>query len=226
LRGKCVMTGMLGDKVWGFDWENIGLNIARADNGGGSLGEFRLDTDFVHVAVPYVGILGQRDILAISLSREMEPWRIGGEYDRPIARRIVESSGVRRGAFGVSKKAVTVSIGLPTVFSFEKLHPQTAIEYKSFLQLHSLPDTTPRWWRRARWQAAHFLVQRLVWRKARMPPWLKRIVNTLECWTSVLEPPSGPSTWLYHWSVDARSGAFRALRSAVDKKAGAHAQGA
>jgi len=222
LRGKCLLTGMLGDKVWGFDWENIGLNIARADNGGGSLGEFRLDTDFVHVAVPFVGILGQRDILAISLSREMEPWRIGGEYDRPIARRIVESSGVHRGAFGVSKKAITVTKG--QVASFEKLNPQAAIEYKSFLELHALSDTTPRWWRRACWRAAHFFVERLVWRKPRLPPWLKRIVNTLESRTSVLEPPSGPSTWLYHWSVDARSSAFRALRSAVDKETGVHAE--
>jgi hypothetical protein len=37
---------------------------------------------------------------------EMEPWRFHNAYDRPIARRIAETSGVNREAFGMTKKRV------------------------------------------------------------------------------------------------------------------------
>jgi hypothetical protein len=36
----------------------------------------------------------------------MKPWSLGNDYDRPIARRIAESSGVPREAFGIQKKGV------------------------------------------------------------------------------------------------------------------------
>ena len=41
----------------------------------------------------------------------MRPWCVGGAYDRPIPRRIVESAGVERAAFGQTKRAVAVWYG-------------------------------------------------------------------------------------------------------------------
>jgi hypothetical protein len=35
----------------------------------------------------------------------MHPWRVGGRYDRPIARRIAEEGGIPRQAFGQRKSA-------------------------------------------------------------------------------------------------------------------------
>jgi hypothetical protein len=41
----------------------------------------------------------------------MEPWRVNKRYDRPISRRIVESAGVPREAFGFLKSGIfTVAI--------------------------------------------------------------------------------------------------------------------
>jgi len=214
LRGACVFTGCLGDKIWGFDYENIGLNIARADNGGGSLGEYRLAADFIHIPVPYIGISRQREILAISESDEMKPWRVGGDYDRPIARRITETAGVPRAAFGTAKKAVTNAIGSPLLFSFEVLHPDAASSFRAFLARHDISERTlpsDQRLRRALWKLALFVVERLVWRKASMPVWAKRLVNRLECWVSVLEPAVGNSAWLYHWSVEARARAYSSI---------------
>ena len=41
------------------------------------------------------------------MSNEMDPYRIGGNYDRPVPRRIVEEAGVARLLFGQTKKAAT-----------------------------------------------------------------------------------------------------------------------
>ena len=38
-------------------------------------------------------------------SDEMKEWSVGGEYDRPIPRRIVEEAGIARESFGMKKMA-------------------------------------------------------------------------------------------------------------------------
>jgi hypothetical protein len=38
----------------------------------------------------------------------MRPWDVGGRYNRPIARRIIESAGIPRGTFAVHKRAGSV----------------------------------------------------------------------------------------------------------------------
>src|SRR5207245_159892 len=43
----------------------------------------------------------------------MAPWRIGGDYDRPIPRRLAESAGVPRPWFGLKKKAVVITYAYP-----------------------------------------------------------------------------------------------------------------
>ena len=40
----------------------------------------------------------------------MRPFRVGGDYDRPIARRLLEEAGVSRELFGHSKNAVNVNL--------------------------------------------------------------------------------------------------------------------
>jgi hypothetical protein len=39
---------------------------------------------------------------------DMEPYRVGGHYDRPIPRRLAEEAGIARGSFGVTKRAANV----------------------------------------------------------------------------------------------------------------------
>jgi len=68
---------------------------------GASLGELRLRTGFLHFPVPYAGAIHSAAVRRIS---ESAPWSVGGEYDRPIPRRIAEEAGVPRELFGQRKQ--------------------------------------------------------------------------------------------------------------------------
>jgi hypothetical protein len=74
---------------------------------GGSLQEFRLKTGFIHVPVPLLAFTRHADVLRISNSLEMRRWRVGGHYDRPIPRRLVEEAGVPRRAYALEKRAIS-----------------------------------------------------------------------------------------------------------------------
>jgi hypothetical protein len=69
------------------------------------MNEFRLRTGFLNFNPLYSGGLHMSAMYGITTSQEMTIWRMGGDYDRPIARRILEEAGVPRGSFGVSKRA-------------------------------------------------------------------------------------------------------------------------
>jgi hypothetical protein len=68
--------------------------------------EFRLRVGFIHLPVPCLGATRQPALTLLSNSPEMMPWSIGGNYDRPLPRRIGESAGIPRNCFGQLKKAV------------------------------------------------------------------------------------------------------------------------
>jgi hypothetical protein len=63
----------------------------------------------INCPVPYWGVDHVSSIVDISSSPAVAPWSVGGEYDRPICRRLVEEAGVPREAFGQRKKATTLS---------------------------------------------------------------------------------------------------------------------
>lgn len=107
LPAKLVYTGYHGDKIWDRHTKNTGPDIVRGDTSGCSLGEFRLRTGFINLPVPFIGCARHAAIQQISNSAEMAPWALNNDYDRPIARRIVEEAGVPRHLFGQSKKAIT-----------------------------------------------------------------------------------------------------------------------
>jgi hypothetical protein len=67
------------------------------------------------VAIPYIGGRSRADILQISESDEMAPWRLGVPYDRPIPRRLAEDAGVRRDMFGQRKMASVVEFPRPNL---------------------------------------------------------------------------------------------------------------
>lgn len=213
LAQSCLLTGFLGDKVWGPSDQNLGLDISRVDNGGGSLGELRLDMDFFHVPVPYIGIFSQRSISRISHSAEMKPWSVGGDYDRPIARRLVESAGVPRTMFGIEKKAVTQAIGLESVFNFDLLSDDAQSSYMNFLTCHGFQLDSPKAHKPKSLQALHYVTERLVWRKSSMPLWAKTLVNKTEKYATLLEPAvSGPSRFLWHWAFTERCRRYKVLQ--------------
>ena len=105
LAGCILTTGFQGGKVWDPHNRDIGPDIRRGDASGSSLGEFRLRLGFIHVPVPFIGCENHSDISVIGRSAELDPWRVGGRYDRPIPRRIAEDGGIPRQMFGQRKSA-------------------------------------------------------------------------------------------------------------------------
>jgi hypothetical protein len=108
-----LFMGHHGGMVWSLALASqyLGPDMSSVDAVGVPMCEARLVAGFVMVALPYVGAEGVRSLLAIGKSRQMQPWRVGGDYDRPIPRRIGEEAGIPRNAFGVRKQAVWGHLG-------------------------------------------------------------------------------------------------------------------
>jgi hypothetical protein len=104
-----LLIGDHGDALWNPSVPPSDC-IERKDTCGMGLQEFRLQTNFVTVPIVFIGALRHRDVQAISLSDEMRPFSVGGDYDRPIPRRIAEEAGVPRALFGQRKEAVNVNL--------------------------------------------------------------------------------------------------------------------
>ena len=108
LRGRVLVTGFHGDKMWDAATTALSPEIVRGDQSGLSLTEYRLWAGFIHCPVAFLGVRQIRDVHALSCSPELAPWDVGGDYTRPICRRLVEEAGVPRQAFGQTKKAASV----------------------------------------------------------------------------------------------------------------------
>lgn len=108
LTGRTFVTGYYGDTVWDLRNPAVGQGIPRRGAGGLSILEFRLRVGFVHVPVPFIGCRNLAEVKAIAESPELEPWRIGGLYDRPVPRRIAEEAGIPREMFGQTKTAAAI----------------------------------------------------------------------------------------------------------------------
>jgi len=104
-----VYTGFQGDEVWDTNpWERVyqDRGVLRGDTAALMLSEIRLKCGMVNIAVPSLFARSIRDLAVIATSPEMARWRVPGDYDRPIPRRILESAGVPGRLYGGRKKAV------------------------------------------------------------------------------------------------------------------------
>lgn len=116
-----LLTGNLGE-IWytskAISKERLSTfndELIRWDQAGHGLGEVRLTIGMVQVAVPFIGARRRQDILKITDDVSMERYRIGGQYDRPIPRRIAEEAGVPREMFGQMKLASIVHLPSPNI---------------------------------------------------------------------------------------------------------------
>lgn len=154
LRGKVLLTGYHGDKIWAKDAHHVDENIVRGDQSGLSLTEYRLGAGMIHCPITFWGVRQIGDLHAISNSDEMKPWDVPGDYSRPICRRIVESEGVPREMFGIAKKATWVLL----LWNKQFLSPDSMRDYLSWLQE-----------RRRHWM-----------RSGRIPPLMNRRLDTMD----------------------------------------------
>jgi hypothetical protein len=93
----------------------IDSTLRRWDLGCHGLAEVRLVVGFIHLPMPFIGARQRQDILRITESAEMKPWRLGNAYDRPIPRRIAEQAGVPRHLFGQVKTGSVVIFPQPSI---------------------------------------------------------------------------------------------------------------
>jgi hypothetical protein len=166
LEGSLCLSGYHGGYLWDPS-SPPNTTLIRKDNSGCSLAEFRLRVGFLHIPVPFIGALRHPSIHAISRSAEMAPYRIGGRYDKPIPRRIIEEARVPRALFGQHKQAVQL------IFSWGPGHLSTEArsEFDDFLRRQG------RQWRvraaHAGFHAGNFLL-RVVNKGIRTLPLLER----------------------------------------------------
>ncbi len=107
-----VFTGYHGDALWNVNLKEMYQEGDFKGHGaisGLNLTEIRLKAGFTTVPLPYLFSRKVKDILAISRSEEMADWRLGNDYDRPIARRIVEEAKIPRHLFGMKKRHITTT---------------------------------------------------------------------------------------------------------------------
>jgi hypothetical protein len=141
LRGKVLLTGYHGDKVWAKSAPHVDDNIYRGDQSGLSLTEYRLTVGAIHCPASFWGVRQIADLHRISNSPEMAPWDVPGDYSRPICRRIVEGAGVPRELFGQKKRATWVFLQHKPKF----LSPTSMQDYLQWLERHRW-----QWMRRGR----------------------------------------------------------------------------
>lgn len=133
--GVSVMfTGFNGDMVWSKSAIKGQNFLKRKDSTGLGFCEYRLWKGVIHCPVPFWGISRLADVKNISVSKNMDPWAIGGDYDRPIPRRIIESCGVPRSYFGQRKSATTIDelLLLP-------LNSDLRVSYQKYVSKHYAP---------------------------------------------------------------------------------------
>lgn len=102
LRGRALITGIPGGQLWLRILGEKKL-FEKSDCAGFGLGEFRRTLGFAHIPLPYIAATRLADILRIGRSPAMQPWSLGGDYDKPIPRRILEEAGIAREMFGQNK---------------------------------------------------------------------------------------------------------------------------
>lgn len=119
-----LLTGTLGE-IWytkdafirslGKQALILDSDLRRIDLSGHGMSELRLVAGFIQLPLPYIGARRRQDIVNITESTDMDPWRLGTTYDRPIPRRIAEEAGVPRHAFGQSKMGAGVIFAQPSI---------------------------------------------------------------------------------------------------------------
>jgi hypothetical protein len=109
LVGALLLSGRSAEVVWSRGgarhWGLRDFQHPVNRTPGCALGELRLRTGFLHFAPATIAAAVHAPrIHGWNEAPEMRPWSIGGDYDKPIARRILEEAGVPRHLFGQEKK--------------------------------------------------------------------------------------------------------------------------
>jgi hypothetical protein len=155
-----LLTGTLGE-IW-YTKSCLGSrayldsSLRRWDLGGHGMAELRLVVGFIHLPFPYIGARQKADIVKITESSEMDPWRLRSTYDRPIPRRIAEEVGVPRAMFGQSKMGSVVIFTPPSVPYGKALRHQF---FQFLVEENMMNRFQPMLWPMVRWTNSILLLK-------------------------------------------------------------------
>lgn len=178
LRSHVYIVGVSGDIIWGQNgrpeaYSNLSETWADIISGG-TLIDYRLRVGFTVFSPIFIGAQHNTAIAGIIRSKEMDPWRLSNDYDRPIPRRIAEEAGVPRENFGV-RKSGSGHAHLRNVKSFTRAGSES---YERFYQERVYRKRSLCFWlSRLRYGALHFLRYRILPNKMRFVPssyWQRR----------------------------------------------------
>lgn len=101
-----LFTGFMGDVLW--DKSTVQpKHLHRKDTSGARYSEARLQQGVFLCSPVFWGCTREAEILELAHKPEMQPWSVGGDYDRPIPRRLLEEAGAKRGTFARGKRATS-----------------------------------------------------------------------------------------------------------------------
>jgi hypothetical protein len=205
LRHQMLFTGFTGDSLWATRSHDpiLSREYRMRFPSGSCLQEFRLRESFVHLCVPLLTFTRHDDLERISNSEEMKPWRIGGNYDRPIPRRMTEEAGVPREAFGMEKRAITQPFWLQRA-NDDSMSPASLEDFNAFVT-----RTAARLPLGMLQVKAEGLTRRLrhVVRK-RLPGWESDPYSS----DAYLEALANPEPLRFHWAMDKLMPAYQGSR--------------
>ncbi len=212
LAATILMIGHQGDQIFG---KKRGLlpdygNPGHFSGSGGSMVEFRLRAGFQTFLIPAIAARFSEAVYQITMSPEMEPFIVGGSYDRPIPRRIAEEAGVPRSMFGRKKSATghswasASSLPRSAVVDFEAWAAEFSPELLSPLPSNRLLRKAMRGWRR--WLAGPFGGKSL-----RLRRWLR--TPALRWWRRSHRIWDSPYLLMFQWAVERLRRRYRIVES-------------
>ena len=145
--GKLFFMGTRGDSVWARQNPNVNNDLDFSYGNQFSQAclvsqEHDYRACVVEIPVPMIGSDAWEDIHAISNSEEMLHWSVGGKYDRPIPRRLLEEMGIRRDEFGRKKQGAGSSFHFNT---FKSLHKKMSHDSYQSLKHYKQHLNRNRW---------------------------------------------------------------------------------
>ncbi len=206
LAGSVFLTGYWAGHMWHKFTTPFGWQSAPVDVAGCSMTEFRLRTDFFHFPLPYFGAIQTPRMSSMALDPDMQPFTVGGGYDRPVARRLAEEAGIARGSFAISKRAANATLHRdgPAAFAPATLEVVNAFAAREGARLRF--PARPAIGRRQR--ALIKLAHRL---RAR---WL--VSRLLDRRRSLVHFDPEPGSLLFRWAVSIVKPRYEALGATVE----------
>ena len=194
-KDNIIVLGERGDYIWGkHETSNNDFRFEQNIFPATSIIEHRLRIGYMILPLPLYGAAQWESIRAITLSKEMAPYTIGGYYCRPIARKFLEDAGVPRDAFGVKKLGVGINYRFDNLSRLkQRMSPQSYNHFLNFYQEHKRPisKNIPNWGRflwGTRVAYSSYFIRKLL-------PWIE------PKYSDTLVPNPGPPSYLIQWGV-------------------------